>query len=133
MKRLINQSMKTLLKLNQFEQPYSIFCFVYDKNKLISIGRNNMIEQNAKAYRFGVKYGIDKLKDFPYMHAEMDSISKLWGRHYITGKEKFVVIRLKKNGELGMAKPCSNCQTVLRALNINNVIYSTDTGFEEYV
>lgn len=39
-----------------------------------------------------------------------------------------VVIRILANGKLAMAKPCHNCERVLRSRRVSKVIYSDDNG-----
>ena len=45
-------------------------------------------------------------------------------------KAKLYVARLKKNGTLGMSKPCIWCQEMITKLGIKRVFYSTDKGYE---
>jgi deoxycytidylate deaminase len=107
------------------------FAFGYDKNKLVGIGQNNPEKINAKALKLARKFNIEAYQEFPYLHAETDLISKLWGRHYIDNSLKVVILRLNKRGELRNSCPCEKCAKIMTALNINDIYWSTEDGFTE--
>lgn len=118
-------------------QKAMVFCFIFDGNKLLSIGSNNMKSESAKALRFGKKFGIQKLVKFPFACAETVAISNLWGRRLITGNEKIVVVRLKSLGSTdkerkilvsALSKPCHNCRMILDALGLERVWWSNAEG-----
>lgn len=118
----------------QLYNPSLRFChtaFLFDGNKLLSIGQNNTNETSGRASYFGKRFSVSHFVDFPYIHSEIDAISKLWGRRRITGKEKLISIRLNSKGKLMNARPCNNCSIILRALNINRIFYSINDGFSE--
>ena len=104
------------------------FTFVYKRNKLISIGYNNTQKINNKSLKFANRFGIEHWKEYPYVHSELDAISRMWGRTYIDSSMKFVCLRLNKYGKFNNSKPCRNCTTVLNALNINKVYWSDSEG-----
>jgi cytidine deaminase len=97
---------------------------MFDKNNLISIGLNNSSKENAKVKYFGDRFNVEQFKKFHYPHAEIDCISKAWSKYHITGKERLVVIRIGKAGDLLNSLPCSNCKTVLSALGFSSVWHS---------
>lgn len=101
------------------------FAFLYDKNRLISIGQNDSSQPSSKAIKFANRFGCVEHYRKHFLHAEISAISRVWGRFYIDNRVKLVVIRLNKHGQLCESKPCSNCQVVLDALNITKVWYST--------
>jgi len=59
----------------------------------------------------------------PCAHAEARLCKKL-------GKDApmVIVVRLLKNGNLSMAKPCPNCERALRRHRVKKVFYSTENG-----
>ena len=67
----------------------------------------------------------------PYLHAETDLISRLWGKYYIDSSLSIVIIRLNKRGEIRNSKPCAKCSKILDSLGINKVYWSTDDGFNK--
>lgn len=138
--KILDKSLDVAYQLyNQELSKPQVFCFIYDGNKLLSIGQNEMETENAKALYFGKRYKIPHLIEFPFIHAEVDAIAKLWGKHKIIGTEKVVVVRLKKSGTTAkerkiilpaLAKPCDSCYNVLTPIGLRRVWYSTETNFE---
>lgn len=113
-------------------QEFNVYAFLYKRTKLISMGVNQMLEPSAKALKFGSKFSVNGMKQFPYIHAEIDAISKVWGKIILTGREKLVVIRVRRDGSFGNARPCNNCSIVLSALGINRISYTTPNGFQDF-
>lgn len=104
------------------------FAFMYDKNRLISIGQNDSNQPNPKAIKFSNKFGFVEAYRRQYLHAEISAISRLWGKFHIDNRVKMVILRLNKSGKLCASKPCPNCQAVLNALNITKIWYSNEKG-----
>lgn len=122
MRTLLDKSIEIACKLhNPHSQDFNIYAFLYDKNRLLAVGHNDMLRPNKKAYDLGKRFNVEQFKLWPYKHAELDVISKLWGKRMITGRETLIVVRLKKNYEIASAKPCKDCTTIIRALNITKV------------
>lgn len=105
------------------------FAFGYHKSKLLAIGQNNPEKTNAKAFRLANRFNVPN--DHPYLHAETDLISRLWGKYYIDSSLSIVIIRLNKRGEIRNSKPCAKCSKILDSLGINKVYWSTDDGFNK--
>lgn len=103
------------------------FAFGYRKNKLLAIGQNNPEKTHTQAFILAKRFKIDY--EHPYLHAETDLISKLWGKYYIDESLKMVIVRLNKRGHLRNSKPCSKCEIILNALGIHKIWWSTDYGF----
>jgi deoxycytidylate deaminase len=60
------------------------------------------------------------------IHAEQVALGKLWPDHRVG--TRVVSIRLRKNGELGMAKPCPKCEVMLREAGVKSVMFSNYEG-----
>jgi hypothetical protein len=105
------------------------FAFGYKKNRLLAIGQNNPEKTHTQALVLAKRFNMDT--DHPYLHAETDLISRLWGKYYIDNSLKIVVVRLNKRGELRCSKPCEKCEHILSALGINKVWWSIDYGFDK--
>jgi hypothetical protein len=103
------------------------FAFGYKKNKLLAIGQNNPEKTHTQALFLSQRFNIDN--DYPYLHAETDLISRLWGKHYIDNSLKMVIVRLNKHGQLRCSKPCDKCEQIINALDIKKVWWSIDNGF----
>jgi len=107
------------------------FAFGFRKNKLLAIGQNNPEKTHTQAFLLAKKYNDDIGLEHPYLHAETDLISRLWGKYYIDSGLKIVIIRLNKRGELRCSKPCERCDQILKSLDIKKIWWSTDYGFSE--
>ena len=105
------------------------FAFGFHRNRLIAIGQNNPEMITAKSYFMRQRFNVDS--KYPYIHAEVDMLSKMWGKYHIDSRLRVVVIRLNKKGELRDSKPCSKCSSILDALNVTKVWWSTNDGFSE--
>ena len=108
-------------------QPFH-FCFLYKRNKLVTIGQNNINSESAKAKKFAERFNLNQQKRFSYIHAEIDAISKAWGKTYIDNSYSMVVLRLNKSLDLQMSKPCSECSKVLQAIGLSKVWWSDRNG-----
>ena len=104
------------------------FAFGWYKNTLLEIGQNRPDAPSGRALKFAKKFNNTQTIKYPFLHAEVDLISRLWGRFHINNKLKVVVIRLNKFGELQNSKPCSNCSAILDGLQVNKVWWSTKKG-----
>lgn len=61
-------------------------------------------------------------------HAEVDAIDG----HEYDGKASLIVIRVKKSGGFGNAKPCEFCQMYARQHGIRTIVYTNSAGeFEQ--
>lgn len=122
MSPLLKKSIEIACKLhNPHSQDYNVYAFLYDKKRLISVGHNDMVRQSGKAYRFGKKFNIEQFKKYPFKHAELDAVSKLWGKKIITGHETLITVRLRKDYSVGNAKPCCDCMKIVDALGITRL------------
>lgn len=105
------------------------FAFGFKKSRLLAIGQNNPEKTHPQALMLAKRFNTDT--EHPYLHAETDLISRLWGKHYIDNSLKMVVIRLNKHGQLRCSKPCDKCGQILEALGITKVWWSDDNGFNK--
>lgn len=104
---------------------FNHFAFIWDKNKLLAIGKNNPAKTNRKVLYFGERFNVDKFKKYPFIHAEIDALAKCWGRYEIGKSHTMVVIRIDRNGRLNNSKPCPNCSQVLQGIGLENIIWSS--------
>lgn len=42
-----------------------------------------------------------------------------------------LVVRTLKNGELAMAKPCAQCEAILKSYRVKKIFYTTDDGIKQ--
>jgi len=133
---IIDQSMDIALSLlpkakesSTTKNKFFHFAFGYRKNKLLAIGQNNPEKTHTQALMLSQRFNTDT--EYPYLHAETDLISRLWGKYYIDENLKMVIIRLNKRGELRCSKPCRNCSKIIRGLGIKKIWWSIDNGFNK--
>ena len=105
------------------------FAFGYDNKKLLGIGQNNPDKTHTNALKLAQRFKTDT--DYPYLHAETDLISRMWGKYYIDSSLTVILIRLNKHGQLRNSKPCSKCSKILEALGIEKLHWSTNEGFHQ--
>lgn len=103
------------------------FAFGYRKNKLLAIGQNNPEKTHTQAVMLARRFNTEL--EHPFLHAETDLISRLWGKYYIDNSLRMVIIRLNKRGELRCSKPCERCDQIIKSLGINKVWWSDVNGF----
>jgi len=113
----------------QTKNKFFHFAFGYKKNKLLAIGQNNPEKTHPQALIFSKRFNTNL--EHPYLHAETDLLSRMWGKYYIDSSLKIVIIRLNKHGKLRCSKPCPRCELILKSLDINKLWWSIDDGFNE--
>jgi deoxycytidylate deaminase len=84
-----------------------------NKRKVLSTGYNQI-----RYCGRGNKYA----KFEETLHAERDCLRKL-DKEIVKGKTLFI-LRVKKNNDLALAKPCDQCMWMIRELGIREVIYT---------
>lgn len=82
---------------------FGVVCLRKDGSMTIS---NNILTQNPH----------------PKAHAESRALAKA-GYGAI-----LYIVRLKRDGTWGMAKPCKHCQTLIQNMRVSKVVYSIDTN-----
>ncbi len=102
---------------------------VHRHRNIISIGYNS-----RQSHPFQLRYGRNK--DSIFWHAETHAIYNALRREPISMIEKcwLYIIRLKrpypfsKKWIPGLVRPCSGCQSCIRAHGIEHVLYTSDTN-----
>lgn len=67
-----------------------------------------------------------EFSEYPTLHAEMNCLI----HNGLDNSEDcdIMIIRIRRDNSLGMAKPCQSCENALRYAKIRNVHYTTSTG-----
>jgi len=60
------------------------------------------------------------------IHAEVAALKKLWPDQRVG--TRVVSMRLTQGGNLGLAKPCPECEAYMKANGVKSVVYSTNDG-----
>lgn len=95
------------------------------------VGSSRLSAENSyiKTHPLQEKYGgQEKI----FLHAEIALLVKLVRQHPKSiERAEIHVERHKKDGSLGMAKPCRSCQAALAAFGIGKVTYTNEKGEKE--
>ena len=104
------------------------YAFLWKKNRLISIGQNSVDKPCAKDLYFAKRFNTKRRIKFPYIHAEVNAIQKLWGKVQIDSSFSLVSLRMSRGCILRNAKPCRDCRSILSALGIEDIWWSNKSG-----
>jgi deoxycytidylate deaminase len=114
------------------ESEFDVFhvgCIAVLKNKIIAASPNKLKTHPVQAvydkYRYNCDYSI---KNMHTLHAEIACLTQIKQDIDYTGLEVYVV-RIKKNGDYGMARPCASCMPFLINKGVRKIFYSTNYGF----
>lgn len=99
--------------------------FLVCRNKIQSIGLNSYIKTHTKAAQFG-HFGAN-------IHSELGAIVNA-PKNLDINRMTLYNIRIKTNGIVSLAAPCSCCTKLILAYNIRRVYYTNNSGdFEKFV
>jgi deoxycytidylate deaminase len=118
------------------ESQFDVFhvgCIAVLKNKIIAASANKLKTHPMQAiydkYRFS---DTNYLKNMHTLHAEIACINQI--KQDISYKDlELYIVRLKKSGGYGMARPCSSCMPFIIDKGIQRIYYSTNYGFASEV
>jgi deoxycytidylate deaminase len=101
------------------------FSFIFNKNRLLSIGFNNPTKTHPKnlKIRFFNRQGID-ISTAVGIHSELSAVIKL-GEEDCT-RYTIVNTRINRNNKIDFSKPCEGCSSLLKQLNFKKIFYSTN-------
>jgi deoxycytidylate deaminase len=91
---------------------------IVDRRRVL-MARHNCLKTHTK---------LSSYSPWPFLHAESYAILSL-GLENCEGKSLYVV-RVQRDGKLGIAKPCHSCNRLIKDVGIANVYYSTYEGFD---
>ena len=97
---------------------------MYFRHGAVSVYRNKILTKG---------YNRPLFKDLIYtsLHAEMSVIQQLKRMRCSHKKKKKIdifVIRINKNEELRLSKPCNQCQNIMKQFGVKRCFYSNDLG-----
>jgi len=98
---------------------FKVGAVIFKQNRILSFGFNSQrscssIESQYKRFDFT-------------LHAEAHAASKIKDRNLLKDAS-ILIVRIKKDGTLSMAKPCEYCEHMIKSFNIKKVYYSTFEG-----
>lgn len=96
---------------------YRLGSVLFDKKRRVLAVENNSYKTHPLVMEFS---------EFPTLHAEMSCLIHN-GLDNSKGCD-IMVVRIRKDNSLGLAKPCKSCEKALRFSGINRVYYTTNDG-----
>lgn len=126
--KLFKRCYDLAMDLAIFDDKYSQrhFSFLCIRNKIIASGLNDCWKTSTLSNKFGHRFNsihseIAVIKNCPVHWRELPNLT-------------MVNVRLNRNMELMMAKPCSFCAKMLDYFEVGEVYYSTNLGtWEQFV
>jgi deoxycytidylate deaminase len=103
------------------------FSFIYNKNRLLSIGINNPYKTHPKHLKIGFfnRYGED-ISHTIGVHSELSAVLKIGEED--CSKYTIVNTRINRNNQLDLSRPCRGCMSLLDQLNFKKIYYSTSNN-----
>ena len=115
---------KAMSKLSDHPD-YRIGAVIVRQGIIISSAWNH----GKKSHTYIKKYGQDFNKT---LHAEIHSILKVKNKYLLKGAT-LVTYREKKDGTLGMSRPCPMCYELIRKSGIKRIQFTIDNGIKEEI
>jgi deoxycytidylate deaminase len=105
-------------KKSTFER-YKLGAVIVKKGRVMSVGYNE------------IRYNSELRKS--NIHAEEAAIMKLLRTKRLEdlAGSTIYVSRIRANGSTGLAKPCGNCDALIKSVGIRAVVYTTSEGTTE--
>lgn len=121
---------------SQFDR-YHLGCIAVLKNKIIASSPNKLKTHPLQA-KFDLLREFNCRSDPKNMHSLHAEIACLNALRYqdINYKDlELYIVRVRRDGNLGLARPCVACSQFIKDLGIRHVFYSTNYGycFEEWI
>ena len=99
--------------------PVQVGAVVFNKKQYISSGHNYGCRSLSKSHNALYR------KFSHSVHAEIDAIIRA---HTNLNGASILVVRLNRNGEFRLAKPCEHCMAYIEHVGIRNVFYTTSVS-----
>ena len=96
------------------------FSYIIKKNRILSIGWNN----SKKTHSLAAKHGYYE----NHIHSELAAVVKFPHRYYDLAQCTLINIRIQKDGNPMMSRPCKNCLKLLTAFQFKKVWYTGKDG-----
>lgn len=107
-----------------------IGCIVTYKGTILAKGFNTDKTHTRQSYYNKWRYTNNNTKYFPCKgHAELMALNKIKYLDIDFSKVHVYTYRERKNGELGLARPCPSCMALIKDMGVKNIHYTTDCGF----
>lgn len=99
-------------------------CIITDrKGRIIASGVNSVIKTHPTQAKYAMRLGRP---DSIFLHAEIHALVRCKGEAHT-----IYVARMKKDGSLGIAKPCPICAFAIEQTDIKRIVYTDEVGVSE--
>ena len=110
---------------------YHLGCIAVLKNKIIAASPNKLkthpVQKQYDSYReFNC---LNDLKNMHSLHAEIACLNSLKYQNINYKDVELYVVRIRRDGNYGMARPCIACSNYIKNLGVRKIFYSTNYGF----
>ena len=96
------------------------FSFILKKNKIVSFGWNQIKKTNTLCWKH--KY------EYPYIHSEISAIRNFEYPASLFSRCELVNVRVGKNNDISLSKPCEDCIRMLACFDFRKVWYTNENG-----
>lgn len=125
---------RILKRVTEFARRYLILAEAVGRTKTCAVlvtkqGTIRYFGKNKrKSHPLQAQFGRNSFSIF--LHAEVSCLIHTGFRNSVLTREPLmmIVVRVLKDGTLGMCKPCIGCQKALAQYNITTVYYTNESG-----
>lgn len=116
---------KAVADLSDYKQ--KVGCVIVMKHRIISSGHNS----KTRCHAIQAKLDKERLgcECVGLVHAEIDALLPLLKRKDDFSRASIYVYRERKDGSLGLSRPCGSCMRLIKKLGIKNIYYTNDGGY----
>jgi len=106
-------------------------CVAVIKNKIVAAAHNKLkthpIQKRYDEFR---KFNcVSDTQNMHSLHAEIACINSLKDVNINYKDLELYIVRLRKDRDYGLARPCAACMKFIQSKGIRRIFYSTNTGF----
>lgn len=116
---------------------YHLGCVAVLKNRIIAASPNKLkthpLQKMYDSYReFNCR---SELKNMHSLHAEIACLNSLRYQNINYKDIELYIVRIRRDGNFGLARPCVACSQYIKNLGIHKIFYSTNHGYayEEWI
>ena len=121
---------KNISSLSDYKQ--KLGCVLVYKHRVISTGYNSHSKCHSLQARLDKeRYG----QDTPgYLHSETMALLPFIQNNIDLSGATIFTYRSRKDGSLGLSRPCCRCMKLIKQCGIKKIYYTTDDGYaKEYI
>lgn len=96
------------------------FSFIVKRNTIVSVGINSYDKTHPMAKKLGYR--------FANIHSELSAVLNFDGIPSDLMGCDLINVRMNRFGQIGMSKPCSKCQKLIRDFGFSKVYYTDWNG-----